>query len=212
MKNIPMFTTENGAASLFLQEIPYCRRAHIKLRATQSPAALLDECVSFCRACGAEFIDASGHPYLEKYPLITSVIEMQRGTEGMETTDAALFPVLSENVSAWREIYNRRMENIPNAAYMIPAEEKTLLDSGDGYYIHRNGQLLGIGRASGDTIDLVIAEQSGAGKDVVLALASLLTADTVKLTVASANLRAVRLYERLGFIPTKELSRWYRIV
>ena len=94
----------------------------------------------------------------------------------------------------------------------IPAEEKTLLDSGDGYYIHRNGQLLGIGRASGDTIDLVIAEQSGAGKDVVLALASLLTADTVRLTVASANLRAVRLYERLGFIPTKELSRWYRIV
>ena len=46
----------------------------------------------------------------------------------------------------------------------------------------------------------------------VLALASILTGDTVRLMVASENKRAVRLYERMGFVTTKELSRWYKIL
>ena len=61
MKNIPVFTTEHGAASLFLREIPYRKRAHIKLQATQEPEKLLEECISFCRACGAEWCDAAGN-------------------------------------------------------------------------------------------------------------------------------------------------------
>ena len=211
MKDIPVFTTENGAASLILREIPYCGRAYIKMQSTLNPDALLNECISFCQACGANWIHAAGHPYLEKYPLITAVVEMRRSLEGMEQTDAALFPVLPETVGIWREIYNRRMSDVPNAAYMTPADEKTQLEIGDGYFIHRNGQLLGIGRASADTIDAIISEQPGAGKDVVLALCSALTADTVRLTVAAANPRAVRLYERLGFMKTRIISRWFRV-
>ena len=98
MKDIPVFTTENGAASLFLREIPYRKRAHIRLRATQEPEALLRECVDFCRACGAEWIDAAGLPYLETYPLIASILAMSRSLEGLPETDAALFPVLPETV------------------------------------------------------------------------------------------------------------------
>jgi len=36
--------------------------------------------------------------------------------------------------------------------------------------------------------------------------------ETVRLTVAATNERALRLYERLGFIKTAELSRWYRVL
>ena len=212
MKDIPVFTTEHGAASLFLREIPYRKRAHIKLQATQEPEKLLDECVSFCRACGAEWIDAAGNDYLEKYPLITAIVAMQCEKAAIPETDACLFPVTENTVSKWLDIYNERMADVPNAAFMDSADGRELLKSGDGYFVHRNGELLGIGKAAGDFIDTVISVKPGAGETVMRALAAALTEDTVRLWVASANTRAVRLYERMGFVPVKELSRWYRVL
>ena len=212
MKDIPVFTTEHGAASLFLREIPYRKRAHIKLQATQEPEKLLDECVSFCRACGAEWIDAAGNDYLEKYPLITAIVAMQCEKAAIPETDACLFPVTENTVSKWLDIYNERMADVPNAAFMDSADGRELLKSGDGYFVHRNGELLGIGKAAGDFIDTVISVKPGAGETVMRALASVLTEDAVRLWVASANTRAVRLYERMGFVPVKELSRWYRVL
>lgn len=212
MKDIPVFDTEHGVASLFLSEIPYRKRAHIKLQATQDPEKLLEECVAFCRMCGAKWIDAAGNEYLQKYPLITALHAMQRPKEGLAETDACLFPVTEQTVQQWLDIYNEKMADIPNAAYMDGADGKKLLKTGDGYFIHREGKLLGIGKAAGDFIDTVIAVEPGMGETVVLALASILTGDTIRLMVASENKRAVRLYERLGFVTTKELSRWYKIL
>ena len=212
MKDIPVFNTENGVASLFLREIPYRKRAHIKLQSTQNPEALLRECVDFCRLCGAEWIDAAGHAYLEQYPLITAILAMQRPKEGLAETDACLYPVTESTVQQWLDIYNERMADIPNAAYMDSADGKELLKTGDGYFVHRDGKLLGIGKASGDFIDTVISVVPGMGETVALALASVLTEDTVKLMVASENHRAVGLYQRMGFVKTKELSRWYKIL
>ena len=212
MKDIPVFTTEHGAASLFLREIPYRKRAHIKLQSTQEPEKLLEECISFCRACGAEWIDAAGNAYLEKYPLITALISMTRDRESIPETDACLFPVTEKTVQLWLDIYNERMADVPNAAYMDGTDGRELLKTGDGYFVHRDGKLLGIGKASGDFIDAVISVVPGMGETVVCALAGVLTGDTVRLMVAGANTRAVRLYERMGFIPVKELSRWYRVL
>lgn len=211
MKDIPMFTTENGVASLFLREIPYRKRAHIKLQATQNPEELLRECVDFCRACGAEWIDAAGHPYLENYPLNARIVAMSRGMEGLPQTDAAVFPVTQETVKTWLDIYNERMTQVPNTAWMSAEDGRTLLKDGDGYFIHRNGELLGIGQASDGKIHAVAGVKPGAGRDVVLALASLLTGDSVNLWVADSNTRAVHLYEKLGFITTREVSRWYQV-
>ncbi len=212
MKDMPVFTTEHGAASLFLREIPYRQRAHIKLQATQQPRELLEDCIAFCRACGAQWIDAAGHPYLENYPLITALYLMQADRESLLGKDACLFPVTEATVDRWREIYNERMKDIPNCAFMDSQHGKEMLAKGDGYFIHRNGELLGIGRASGDFLDTVISLVPGAGEIVVGTLAELLQTDTVKLQVASANERAMGLYERLGFVKTKELSRWYRVL
>lgn len=212
MKDIPVFNTEFGVASLFLSEIPYRRRAHIKIQSSLEPGELLAECVEFCRACGAEWIDAAGHEYLEKYPLITALYTMQGQRSAIGETDACLFPVTENTVQQWLDIYNGRMANVPNAAYMDSKDGKELLKTGDGYFIHKDGTLLGIGKAGGDFIDTVIAVKPGAGETVVKALASILTEDTVRLLVAGANERAVRLYERMGFVRVKEVSWWYRVL
>ena len=211
MKDIPVFDSEYGVASLFLREIPYTKKAHIKIQSSLEPEKLLAECVSFCRMCGAEWIDAAGDAYLEKYPLMTAICAMQCSRESIPETDACLFPVTEETVQQWLDIYNDRMRHVPNAAYMDGSDGKALLQSGDGYFIHKNGKLLGIGKASGDFIDTVISVVPGAGETVVCALAGALNCDTVRLWVASKNERAIRLYERMGFIMVKELSRWYLV-
>jgi GNAT superfamily N-acetyltransferase len=149
---------------------------------------------------------------LEKYPLITAIVAMQCEKAAIPETDVCLFPVTENTVSKWLDIYNERMTDVPNAAFMDSTDGRELLKSGDGYFVHRNGDLLGIGKAAGDFIDTVISVKPGAGETVVRALASVLTEDTVRLWVASANTRAVRLYERMGFVPVKELSRWYRVL
>ena len=101
MKDIPMFTTEFGVASLVLNQIPYRGEAYIRLQATEQPEELLKECVGFCRACGAEHFYATGHPYLEQLPLHTAVLRLQCAVSALPETDAALFPVLPENLEQW---------------------------------------------------------------------------------------------------------------
>lgn len=212
MKDIPVFDTEYGVASLFLREIPYRKRAHIKIQSSLEPQKLLEECVAFCRMCGADWIDAAGHDDLQTYPLITALFAMQCPRASIPETDACLFPVTEETVARWLEIYNARMADIPNAAYMDGSDGQQLLKTGDGYFVHRDGELLGIGKAAGDYIDTVISVRPGAGETVVQALCSLLDGETVRLMVAGANEKAVHLYERMGFVKTKELIKWYRVL
>jgi ribosomal protein S18 acetylase RimI-like enzyme len=211
MKDIPAFTTENGIASLILREIPYREEAYIRIQSSLSPEALVEECAQFCTMCGAEKVYATGHEFLEQYPLHTAVLQMRCDVAAIPDTDAALFPVQEKTAAQWRQLYNERMRHVPNAAWMTEKDELEMLRKGDGYFVHRNGELLGIGRASGEKIDLVIAAKRGAGFDVMCALRHALSADTAVLEVASVNEKAIHLYSRMGFVPSKELSRWYQV-
>ena len=210
MKDIPFFTTENGVASLTLKEIPINSRAYIKILSSETPKVLLEDCVCFCRACGAESIFASGIDEHEEYSLSATLMLMQ--ASGLPESKAALFPITEATVSKWRMIYNLRMNMVPNASIFTGADEKKLLVDGDCYFVHRNGELLGIGKASGDTIEAVASIVKGEGREVLLALASVLDGDTVKLVVAKENTSAVLLYEKLGFTMVQEVSRWYKIL
>ena len=209
MRDIPVFATENGVASLALKEIPYYQTAYIQIQDTREPQKLLEECVGFCKAAGAESVYAAGHPYLEKYPFHTAIWQLSNIREALADTDAALFPVTEQTLEAWRELYNRRMADVPNASYMTKQDGTELLKKGNGYFVHRGDVLLGIGIASGEQIDAVVAAESGAGEQVMQALNHALSGERILLQVASENKRAVRLYERLGFITVKELSVWY---
>lgn len=212
MKDFPFFTTEYGVASLTLKEIPYTRTAYIKIQDTMQPEKLLDECMGFCKMAGAEKIYGANHPFLEQYPFHTRILRMSKRRDAFTDTDAALIPVLESTIDYWREIYNNRMSDVANFSYMSISDGKTLLRQGNGYFVHRGDVLLGIGIASGEKIDAVIAVQPGAGEDVVLSLNHALSGDQAVLEVASTNERAIGLYERMGFVKTGEVSRWYRLL
>lgn len=211
MRDLPIFTTELGVASLTLAQIPYTQEAYIRIQDSHAPEAFLAECIGFCRAAGAQRIYAAGHEVCEKYPEHTRIIRMQADRQSVGETDAALFPVTEATLERWVELYNQKVVNVPNGAWMTVNMAKQMLQNGDGYFVHRNGVLLGIGKASGNVIDWVAAVCPGAGTDVVRALCHALSEETVSLTVASTNTKAVALYEKLGFLPVDIVSVWYAV-
>lgn len=212
MKDLPMFTTENGAASLTLREIPQRQRAYIRIQSSLTPLALLEECVSFCRACGAEEIYAAGHEALEAHPLYTAVWRMSGQRAALPESDAALFPVQEQTAETWRHIYNEAMAGVDNAAWMTAAEARAAAAAGEAYFVHRDGQLLGIGSVCGEQLKAIVSLVPGQGAEVLCALNHAMGGERITLEVASTNRRAIRLYERLGMIATGEVARWYKII
>ncbi len=211
MKDIPVFTTEYGVASLILREIPYQQTAYIRIQSSLEPEKLIEECIGFCRMVGAEKILLKEADGLNKYPLYTAIWQMRCMTDALGDTDAALFPVQEHTVDEFQRIYNEKVSHIPNAAWMDNADKQEMLKTGEGYFVHRDGQLLGIGRVLGSEIRFLASVQPGAGADVAKALCHAVTEETVTVEVASSNEKAVKLYERLGFMKIAELSRWLRV-
>lgn len=211
MKDFPMFTTEYGVASLFLKEIPYKETAYIVIRSSEQPEELLKECVSFCRICGAEKVYASGHDYLEQYPLHSMIYEMKGEAWVDERKVEHLWPVTQETVARWREICNERMYPLDNSATLEARDEKEILEKGDACFVHRDGELLGIGWIRDGELAELAAVVPGAGERVMHTLMSIMPGQVLKLSVVSTNLRAISLYERLGFIKTAEISRWFQV-
>ena len=211
MKDFPIFTTEYGVASLVLREIPYRGEAFITIQDSQEPDKLLEECVSFCRVCGAEKIYARGNEYLERFPLHCIIYEMRGQSQVDESKVENLWPVTEENIGSWRQMLNERMANVDNAGTLVKAGEQEILQSGGAYFVHHNGDLLGAGWICGDELMLIASFQPGAGERVMHTLMSIVPGQQLKLQVVSTNERAIRLYERLGFIKTAELRRWYRV-
>ena len=211
MRDIPMFTTEYGVASLMLREIPYRQEAYICVQATCQPKELLEECVGFCRACGAEKIYASNHDFLETYPLYTTILKMC-GTATVDDSKVNnLWPVTEETVESWRAFMNERLKNVDNAATLDRKDETQILSSGGAYFVHKDKQLLGGGWLKDGELKL-IAAIPGAGEQVMHTLMSLVEGTQMRLEVASTNEKAISLYKRLGFIPTAEKTKWYRVL
>lgn len=214
MKDFPFFTTEYGVASLVLKEIPYKEEAYITIQDVQpgQEDALLKECTSFCRMCGAEKIYAAGREYLEKYPLHTAVLEM-RGTAWVDKEKLRnLFPVTDGTVKQWRDIYNEKMRHVDCAATQTAFDEKRIIESGEAYFVHDEGELLGVGWLEDNKLLAICGAKTGAGEQVMHTLMSLVEEEQMVLEVASTNAKAIRLYEKLGFIKTRELKRWYRVL
>lgn len=214
MKDFPFFTTEAGVASLVLKEIPYREEAYITIRDVQPGqlAELLQECVSFCRMAGAERIYAAGHEKLESYPLHTAVYEMRGQALVDQEKVENLFPVTDATVTEWRRIYNEKMRTVDCAATQTAYDEKEIVSSGGAYFVHHSGELLGIGWLRDTELLAVCGVKPGAGERVMHTLMSLVEGDQMTLEVASTNERAIRLYERLGFIKVREVKRWYRVI
>lgn len=210
MRDIPVFTTEYGVASLVLREIPYRQEAYVCIQSSCQPEELLAECIGFCRACGAEKIFARNHEFLQKYPVHTSIVKMRGVVLVDESKIENLWPVTEQTISKWREYMNGRLKDVDNAGTMVSQGEQEILDSGGAYFVHRNGELLGGGWLKDGEL-LLLAAVPGAGERVMHTLMSLQPDREIELDVASTNSRAIRLYERLGFVQTEELRRWYKV-
>lgn len=211
MKDFPMFTTEFGVASLTLREIPYRSEAYIIIQDTLQPEELLRECVSFCRICGAEKIYARGHEIAESYPLHCTIYEMRGFARVDESKVENLWPVTEETVGKWRELMNEKMRPVDNSGTLVKKGEQEILDSGGAYFVHHDGELLGAGWLRENELMLLASCKHGAGERVMHTLFSLIPGEEVKLDVVSTNCKAIRLYEKLGFVRTAELRRWYRV-
>ena len=213
MRDFPIFTTEYGVSSLTLKEIPYKKEAYIRIRDIQEGffEEHLAECAAFCRMAGAERIFAAGHAQLEQYPLHAAILEM-RGTAWVDQEKLAnLFPVTEATVERWRKLCNERFREVDCDSTLTAKEEKEILSSGGAYFVHQDGELLGVGWVRDPELKLIAAVKPGAGEQVMHTLMSLMEGAQMTLEVASTNERAIRLYERLGFVTVGERSRWYQI-
>ena len=209
MKDIPVFACKSGSASLILREIPYRAEAFIRIQDSLEPESLLKECVSFCRMCGAERIYASGHPWLEALPLHCAEVEMRGQAAPDPGKTCCLWPVTPETASEFRKLYNARMAGVDNAG-TLEAKDETWLSSGPAYFVHDCGKLLGIGILEDNCVRAVASTVPGAGDRTLHTLFTLCPGEMLRLEVASTNTRAIKLYEKAGFLKTGELSRWYR--
>lgn len=210
MKNIPMFTTEKGVASLILREVPCWAVAYVRLQSVQpgQERAFARECAQFCRAAGAERVYATGAG-LEEFPLHCTVLSMAGQVRTDPTLRREFVPVTELTAGQWRSIYNRRMAAVDNAASLGQADEARLCSSGVAGFVWEDEQLLGIGWLAQGCLMALASAQPGAGERVAHTLLAQAEGQRVELEVASTNTRAIRLYERLGFQTIGELSRWY---
>lgn len=213
MKDIPFFTTDYGIASLILKEIPYKGVAFVQVRDVQQAYIKehLLECIGFCRAAGADRVLAAWDEELEGYPLECAVYQMCLPWTQCEPEDQ-LWPVTEETVRQWREIYNEAMRPFDNHATLTSYDEKKILSSSGAYFVHSGEKLLGIGWMEEDKLLALVSLVPGMGQRVARALFSTVYAEQIQLEVVSTNLRAIRLYEKMGFIKTAELRRWYRVL
>lgn len=211
MRNIPVFTVDSGVASLILEEIPYKQLAYIKIQSTQMPEQLLDECVAFCKAAGAGHIFATGHAYLDQYPLHTIIYEMRVSPGDLPSTDAYAILVDQNNLDNWITLFNQRMSKVPNAASMTISAANKLMQDKCAYFVYSKEELVGLGIASGNRIQALTSIIPGNGQAVLCALAKQLSCDSLVVEVASANCKAMRLYTDLGFCVDRKIAEWYAI-
>lgn len=209
MKDFPIFTTQFGTASLTLKQIPYRGEAYIHVQDSLPDAlkSLIAECAHFCRLAGAEKVYVTAPQGQGD----VRILEM-RGVPALDPDQIEnIFPVTEQTVEKWRKIANERLRNVDLAGLLSKKDEEKILCSGGAYFIHRAGTLLGIGWLQEDTLKLLASVVPGAGYRVAQTILSVNPGQSVRLEVASTNHRAIALYEKLGFLPVRELEAWREV-
>lgn len=215
MKDIPIFTTVNGTASLLLREIPYKSCAYVVVRSVFSSGleGLLEECAAFCVQAGAERVLASADEPLETLPHDHDMLLLSRSKEGLPPPEMQieLVPVTAENGGSYQALYNRLFFDVPNAATCRRSELEELIARRSGFLALSGGVPAGLGEVSGNELRAlgVSPEFRGLGRPLALTLLGRLPGPVLELRTSSRNLRALRLYERIGFRVEQVLSQWY---
>ena len=217
MKNIPVFTATNGTASLIFQEIAVSGKAYVLIRAVwTTAAALLEECVQFCRAVGAETIYASWGveelPGEHAYDLIA--MSCPKAALPQPRQPLTPEPLTPDNGEDYLAVYNRCFRAVSGAATYGQKDLKRLYDQDTAWLVYRDGVCAAVAEISEEGLEgiAVLPEYAGLGFDLAATVLQMVPRTTVSLKVASDNPRARRLYDRLGFRETGLVSRWWKIL
>ena len=217
MKNIPMFTSSYGLATLILKEIAWNGRAYVLVRSVWNDqiAALLDECRSFCRAVGAEEIyaswDAEELPAEHAWDMIDMACPKSALPAPRQTVE--LEQATPETAEDYLRIYNQCFRDVPAAASYDRKSLEPLYGEDLIWLAKVRGQYAAVAEISKEGLEgiAVLPEFRGLGYDLALTVLPMVPRKTVQLKTATVNERAIRLYERLGFVRTGVISRWWKL-
>lgn len=216
MKDIPMFTGTYGLASLVLKEISVSGRAYVVIRAVwnDQKAAFLQECLSFCRAVGAEQVYASYGveelPAAPAYDMIAMELEKEKLPRG---NPVELEPLTPENGQIFLDIYNTCFREMAGASTYGKDDLNRLFDTDCAFLAKKDGKYAAIAEISQTGLEsiAVLPAFRGLGYDLALAVLPMVPRKTIRLKVASTNEKALSLYARLGFVQMETVTRWYQL-
>ena len=215
MKDIPVFTGTHGVATLVLKQIPWSGCGYVIVRSVWTDAAaFLEECLGFCRACGAQQVYASWGCEDLPAPHGYDMLYLYREKADLPKGNNLELEVLSrENGEEFLAVYNRCFRQVPNAASYGKEDLKRLLGEDTAWLLRRGEACAAIGEISTEGLEAVavLPEYRGLGYDLTLALLEMVPSKTLRLKVASTNQRALALYDRLGFGKGQIISRWWKL-
>ena len=219
MKNIPVYMSQGGTATLILTEIPPRGIAYVVLR-TVIPgklSELLQECAAFCRSCGATTCLVSPGDTQQALTLPHAYDIYWLRTHKAALPDVfqpfSLKPLQPDNDAIFQRIYNQCFCEVSHA---MTYERKQIQRIYQMEYqaflaLTETGNPCGIGELHGNELAAVglLPEYRGRGKDLTLTLLSLCPGPEITLTVVSDNMPALSMYDKLGFSVCGVESRWY---
>lgn len=215
MKNIPVYTSPHGTATLILREIPMTGRAYVVLRTVISDVqALGADCARFCCMCGAQNVYMSAEEALYFLPHAYDILQLHVEQEALPPGGTAdLLPIAPENDSIYQRIYNRCFQSVSHALLYDRRQIQRIYDQNQQAFLALNqqGKPYGIGELHGNILAAVavLPKYRGMGTDLTLTLLKRCPGPDVELTVASDNKPALALYEKLGFRVCGVESHWY---
>lgn len=216
MKDIPVFTGSHGIATLVLKEIPWSGCGYVIVRSVwDDAAAFLEECLDFCRACGAEQVYASWEMAELPAPHAYDMVELQMKKSELPAGNSVETEELTkENSGAFLDVYNRCFRTVPNAASYSQKDTARQIGEETACLVFRGGVCAAIAEISKEGLEAVavLPEYRGLGYDLTRTVLEKVPSVTLKLKTASTNERALRLYARLGFRQTAVLSRWWKLM
>lgn len=217
MKNIPVFTSSYGIATLILREIPWSGSAYVLVRSVWNgqKAALLEECKGFCRVVGAKEIfatyDMEALPAEHAYDMLT----MTRPKAGLPVSEHPIDPepLTRENSADYLRIYNTCFVSVPSAASYDAAALEPIYGEDLAWLAKVDGVYAGVAEISKTGLEgiAVLPEYRGLGYELALAVLPMVPSTELRLKAASTNRRAIALYERLGFACAGTEKRWWRL-
>ena len=212
-----------GTASLILSEIPHRGRAYVLLRTVEEPDVpeLTAECAAFCRGCGASEVFAAreGSAVLPGCAHAYDLLLLHREKEGLPLPGRPpeLLPMTPENDPVYQRVYNRCFQGVSHAMTYDRAQIKRIYQMDQRAFLAcgADGTPFGMGELHGSELAAVglLPEFRGQGlsRDLTLALLRLCPGPELRLTVASDNEPALRLYDGLGFRVRETESRWWLV-